>query len=571
MVDDFDAKMSAADAGSGTPAFQKAFDAMQVGVTISDLSGRIVYVNRAGAEMHGYERAELVGQPAAILGRAAARKTVTVQSLSDVSRWKRETLNVKKSGESFPVLLMSDVIEDESGRMLGIVTLCQDISEQKQQEEEEIRSALRDPLTGLASRSFFLSLADRVVQRRKRHPELMFAVLYLDLDRFEMITESLGHEAGDELLVEVAERLKQSVRPTDVVAHIAGDDFAALLDDIRDESDGTRVAKRWIAALKEPFRVVEREVFLSAKIGIALSDAAHEDGQLYLADASAAMQRARAQGEGDYAVFDRAVHKRSTQRLRLETDLRRAIDQEELRVVYQPIVDLASEQTIGFEALVRWRRDHRGFISPEEFIPVAEETGLIVSIGEWVLRTACLQLAEWRKLPGQQSLTVNVNYSARHLKRGGVVGEVLATLGEAGLSTDSIKLEITESMLMEDVEAQMKVLGELRDVGIRVAIDDFGTGYSSLAYLRRFPIDTLKIDKSFVGPADEAAAWDLVKMIVALASGMGVTVVAEGVETAGQKQRLRDMGCDLAQGYLFAKPLNAADAENHLLYGGTGL
>ncbi len=549
--------------------FGGAFDAMQLGVTISDLSGRIVYVNAAGAEMHGYERAELLGQPASILGRAAARQTVTVQSLSDVSRWKRETLNMKKSGESFPVLLLSDVIEDESGKMLGIVTLCQDISEQKQQEEEEIRSALRDPLTGLASRSFFLSLVERVVQRRKRHQDHMFAVLYLDLDRFEMVTESLGHEAGDALLIEVAERLQVSVRPTDVVARIASDDFAALLDDIRDESDGTRVAKRWIAALEEPFRVGEREIFLSAKIGIALSDAAHEDAHQYLADASAAMQRARTKGDGDYEVFDRAVHKRSTQRLRLETDLRRAIDQEEFRVVYQPLVDLASERTIGFEALVRWRHDHRGFISPVEFIPVAEETGLIVSIGEWVLRTACQQIAEWRTLPDQQSLTINVNYSARHLRRTGVVDDVLAALDDVGLPVDGMKLEITESMLMEDVETQLKVLNDLFEAGIRVAIDDFGTGYSSLSYLRRFKVDTLKIDRSFVGPADEAAAWDLVRMIVALARGMGVTVVAEGVETVGQKLRLREIGCDLAQGYLFAKPLDAAQAEEHLLQGGT--
>ncbi len=545
--------------------FREAFDATQVGVTISDLSGRIVYVNAAGAEMHGYARDELVGQPAGILGRAAARQTVTKQALTDVSRWKRETLNVKKSGESFPVLLMSDVIEDESGRMVGIVTLCQDISERKQQEEEEIRSALRDPLTGLASRSYFLLLLDRVVQRRKRHPEHMFALLYLDLDRFGMITESLGHEVGDALLVAVGERLSTSVRPTDVVARIAADEFAALLDEIRDESDGIRVAERWIAALKEPFRVAGREVFLSAKIGIALSDAAHEDAHQYLADASAAMQRARAQGDGDYQVFDRAVHKRSTQRLRLETDLRRAIDQHELTVVYQPIVDLRSERTVGFEALVRWRHGHRGFISPAEFIPVAEETGLIVPIGEWVLRTACQQLVVWRKHEAHRSLTVNVNYSARHLRRSGVVADVLATVDRVGLPPECLKLEITESMLMEDAETQIRVLPELREAGIGVAIDDFGTGYSSLSYLRRFQIDTLKIDRSFVGPADEDAAWDLVRMIVALARGMGVSVVAEGVETAGQKLRLRDMGCDLAQGYLFGKPLDAAEAEEHLL------
>jgi diguanylate cyclase (GGDEF)-like protein/PAS domain S-box-containing protein len=544
--------------------FRDAFDAIQVGVTISDVSGNIVYVNPAAAAMHGYQAAELVGQPSSILGAAAARTTVTQQSLSDVSRWKRETLNLRKNGESFPVLLMSDVLEDASGKALAIVTVCQDISERKQREEAEVRAALRDPLTGLASRSFFLSLLDRVVQRRKRRPEHRFAVLYLELDRFTMITESLGHAAGDALLTAVAERLSASTRPTDVVARISADVFAALLDGIEDESDSVRVAERWITAFVESFRVGASDLFLSAKIGIALSDAGHDDAEQYLADASAALQRARAKGDADYEVFNRAVHKRFTQRLRLETDLRRAIDLEEFRVVFQPIVDLRSELVVGFEALVRWSHDERGFISPGEFIPVAEETGLIVPIGTWVLQTACQQLAMWRTRFQHADLTLNVNYTARHLRRADVVDEVLATLDAAGLPPQCLKLEITETMLMEDAETQIGVLTALREAGIRVAIDDFGTGYSSLSYLRRFHVDTLKIDRSFLGATEDATAWDIVKMIVALASGMGVSVVAEGVETVGQKNILRELGCDLGQGYLFGRPMDAAAADRLL-------
>jgi diguanylate cyclase (GGDEF)-like protein len=505
-----------------------------------------------------------VGQTSSVLGAPAARKTVTRQALSDVTRWKRETLNLRKDGETFPVLLMSDVIEDASGRTLGIITLCQDISERKQQEEQEIRAALRDPLTGLASRSFFLLLLDRVVQRRKRHPERRFAVLYLDLDRFTLITESLGHETGDALLTAVAERLAAAVRPTDVVARISADVFVALLDEVGGESDGIVVAKRWIGEFAEPFRVGGSELFLSAKIGIALSDQDHEDPEQYLTDASAALQRARAKDDADYEVFNSAVHKRFTQRLRLETDLRRAIDQEQFRVVYQPIVDLKSERIVGFEALVRWNHDARGFLSPAEFIPIAEETGLIVPIGEWVLRTACAQLAAWRRRPPDRDLTVNVNYSPRHLRRADVVDEVLATLHDVELPPEGLKLEITETMLMQDAEAQLSVLPTLRDAGIRVAIDDFGTGYSSLSYLRRFHVDTLKIDRSFLGASEESAAWDIVEMIVALSRGMGVSVVAEGVETPEQAKVLRELGCDLGQGYLFGRPMDAEAAERLL-------
>ncbi len=544
---------------------RNAFDALQLGVLISDPSGLIIYVNPAAATMHGYDAAELIGQPARMLGAAAARRTLALDTTPDAQHWIGEALNVKKGGELFPVLVGSDLLVDASGQTLGTVIIYQDVSEQKRQEEAAIRASLRDPLTGLASRAFLLQLLERMVQRRRRHPEHRFAVLYLDLDRFALINNSLGHAAGDALLTEVARRLAASTRPNDIVARVASDEFVALLDDIRDESDGSRVAQRWLAALEQPFPVVGGEVFLAATIGIALSDAAHEGAEPYLTDASVALQRARSQGVATYQVSDPEAHQRSAMRLRLETDLRRAIEHDQLRVFYQPIVDLRSERVVGLEALVRWQHDERGLLPPAEFISVAEETGLILPIGAWVLRSACRQLAAWRqRWPGLGPLTVNVNVSARHLRQADIVDQVRATLAETGLPPENLKLEITETMLMDDAESQLKAVGALRHAAIGVVIDDFGTGYSSLSYLRRFRVDTLKIDRSFVRASEEAEAWAIVSMIVALARWMGISVVAEGVEQADQKLRLRELGCELAQGYLFGRPADA-DATERLL------
>lgn len=542
-----------------------AFDVLQLGVTITDPSGLLTYVNPAAAATHGYEAGELIGQAAHVLGGASAHQVLTPGPLANARRWTRETVNVRKNGESFPVLLMSDVLLDAAGNPLGVVTVYEDIPERKRQAEAAAGAGLRDPLTGLVSRGFLLGVLDRVVQRRKRYPERRFAVLYLDLDRFARINDSLGHEVGDILLTGVGHRLATSVRPSDVVARIAGDEFAALLEDTRSEADGIRVAERWVAALATPFHVAGRELFLSANIGIALSDAGHEDAHQYLADASAAMQRARGQGHPPYQVFDRAVHKRSTGLLRLEMDLRQAVEHDQLRVAYQPIVDLRTEQCTGFEALVRWQRDENSLVPPGDFIPVAEQTGLILSIEAWVLRAACQQLAAWRqRFPGHGGLTISVNFSARHLRQPDVVDEVLATLGEAGLPPESLKLEITETMLMEEAETQLRAVTALRRARVGVVIDDFGTGYSSLAYLRRFRVDTLKIDRSFLGATDEGDAWAIVHMIVALARSMDIIVVAEGVERADQKGRLQELGCNFGQGFLLGRPMEASTADQFL-------
>ena len=408
---------------------RQALDRMQFGVTISDSSGGIAYANPALEGMHGYGAGELVGQPSHVLGAPSARRTLAASDLSDRQMWRRETLNKRKNGETFPVHLTSNVLYDDAGAMQGLITICENISDQKQQQEQEEREALRDSLTGLASREFFLQLVQRVVERRKRHTNRQFAVLYVDLDRFNLINESLGHEVGDRLLIGVADRLVACVRPSDVVARIAGDEFALLLDDLEGERGSAQVAQRILKEFEAAFEVAGRSLYVNPSIGIVLSDARYSSAEQYVADAAAAMNRARAQREGNYAIFDQAVHQRATQRLRLETDLRLAVDRSEFRVLYQPIVDLPTEAICGFEALVRWNHSERGIVGPNEFIPVAEETGLIVPIGREVMRMACATMAAWReRYAGIPDLCVNVNMSARHLRREDVVDEVLDAL-----------------------------------------------------------------------------------------------------------------------------------------------
>lgn len=549
---------------SADPDPRHILDAMKLGVTVHDARGVILYCNPAEARLHGYDPDDLVGQPASILGAPEIRGSQPHPASERHDHWQRDSLNVRKTGEVFPVRLRSDVIRGQGGAIVGVVTTCEDISAAKRAEERQSRDALEDALTGLANRDFFLQLLARTVKRTARQPDLRFAVLYTNFHRFGLINETLGHEAGDHLLAVAGTLLKDTVRPTDVAARIASDEFAVLLDGIRNRTDATRVAERILERFEQPFTVNAKEVYLSPHIGIAVSQAGIEDPLRYLKDANQAMFRARDGGEKGYAVFDVTVHRRATQRLQLETDLRRAIQQDELRAFYQPIVDLKTGGIVGFEALARWAHPQRGMTPPGEFIAAAEETGLVVPMGSWMLRAACRQLSEWRqKLPGWE-LSMNVNFSARHLRQANVVDEVQEVLRETGLAPECLKLELTETVLMEGADYHVGILQHLRDVGIAVVIDDFGTGYSSLSYLQRFPVHALKIDRSFVAAAREKGDWDIVRMIIALARDKKALVVAEGVEDEQQAQRLIDLGCDRAQGYLYSRPVEAEVAEQLL-------
>jgi diguanylate cyclase (GGDEF)-like protein/PAS domain S-box-containing protein len=452
------------------------------------------------------------------------------------------------------VLVRGTAQRDSNGRATRIAGSLTDITSARS----------RDPLTGLANRALFLDRMEHALARAKRDAEAHFACLFLDCDRFKVVNDSLGHSAGDALLVDIARRLQSCVRTVDTVARFGGDEFAVLLEDAREPDGPTRVADRIVEALSRPFKLGEREVFTGASVGIAMGRPIYTRPEELLRDADSAMYRAKASGRGRVAVFDEQMHARALTVLQLESELRRAIEATQLEVFYQPIVT-AKEALTGFEALVRWRHPVRGFVVPDSFIPLAEETGVISGIDRYVLRAACQQLAEWRKT--KADLTMSVNASQKQLAAPGAAQLVLVALVESGLPPESLSIEVTESVVM-DHPAAVANLSMLKEHGVRIVMDDFGTGYSSLAYLHRLPFTGLKIDRSFVHRlGEDVMAREVVRAIITLGRGLGLTVTAEGVETPSQLEMLTSLGCELMQGYKFGVPKNAVETAMRWLTG----
>jgi diguanylate cyclase (GGDEF)-like protein len=469
-----------------------------------------------------------------------------------------------------------------------------DITDRKLAEERLIHNAFYDQLTGLANRALFMDRLRQAMRRAKESSEgnassqpYLLAVLFLNLNRFKLVNNSLGNQVGDQLLQNFARRLQTCLRPTDTVARLGGDEFGILLEDIQDVSDATRVAESIDKTLSAPFYLDETEVFMTLSIGIALNTS-NDDSEVnsegdtatlkqtdyrllqpedLLRDAGIAMYRAKAQGKSCYEVFDAAMHRCALERLQIETDLRRAIERQEFRVHYQPIVSLSTGKIIGFEALVRWQHPQRGLVSPTEFIPTAEETGLITPIGWWTLREACRQLKIWQEqFPAAQPLTINVNLSGKQFVQPALLDEIDKILQETNLVTGSLKLEITESLVMENPDLVRDLLLELKKRNIHLCIDDFGTGYSSLSRLHHFPISTLKIDRSFVsriGALGENS--EIVQAIVTLAQTLSMDVVAEGIELLEQVSPLIALQCEYGQGYFFSKPVDSEAARAMLI------
>jgi diguanylate cyclase (GGDEF)-like protein len=430
-------------------------------------------------------------------------------------------------------------------------------------------AAFHDALTGLPNRSLFTDHLRVALRRAHQSEKYLFAVLFLDLDRFKNINDSLGHPCGDELLILVARRLEGCIRQTDMVARFGGDEFAILLDAINDASDAVRVAEKVQQAISAPFQLASHEAITTSSIGVALSTSGYVEAEDIIRDADTAMYRAKDRGKARYEIFDTAMHTRAVTLLRLESDLRRALEKEELCVYYQPIVSLAGRELYGFEALVRWQHPERGLILPDEFIPLAEETSLILPLGLQVLREACNQLRTWQqRSPSNRDLIMSVNLSGKQLNQPDLIERIQEVLQECQIKPWHLKVEITETVVMENPEVAAVTLGKLRNLGVRLSIDDFGTGYSSLSYLNRFPVDTLKIDRSFVTSMNEADEnLQIVKTIVTLAGNLGMQVVAEGIETEKQLNELRLLKCQYGQGYLFSKPLDVMEADLFILNG----
>ena len=436
----------------------------------------------------------------------------------------------------------------------------------KKWEEKLVHTAFHDPLTDLPNRLLFLDRLGLCVSRSKRHPDYLFAVLYMDLDRFKMINDSMGHALGDRLLVEVGRRLQTSLRDTDTVSRLGGDEFAVLMDDIHHASDVSRAVERVREQFLLSFNLDGREVFTTASIGIALSSPGYHSAEELLRDADTAMYRAKVAGEGRHEVFDKSMHEQAVRLLKIETDLRRAIERKELRLHYQPIMSLHTGLLAGFEALVRWQHPDLGLLSPLEFIPVAEQSNLIIAVTQAVLQEACSQARIWRsQFPPDLLFSISVNVPAKYLTKPDLVQEISALIAEHDLPAEYLRLEMTESGIMEDPESASQALSRLSELGVKTHIDDFGTGYSSLSYLANLPVHALKIDRAFVSQLDvDERKSMIVRSVVALAHNLGLKVIAEGVETPHQLDYLKALKCQYGQGYLFSTPRDSEQATQFI-------
>ncbi len=685
-------------------ALKKVFDTMQIGVTISDVNGRILYVNPADAEMHGYKVEELLGEDVRIFAPTKRWNPMNLEEIKSLHKWKRESANLRKDGSVFAAQLMSDVITDTGGEVIGIITTCEDITDRKVMEEklkeseEKFRSlvdstddsiflldsnykflfmnkkhlfrmgiseseyvgrsfsefhspeeagefilkvdevfrtgesiqneyrseknneyflqtlspikdqygmpeavtvvskditehrkteeqvrflAYFDSLTGLPNRFFFKELLDKALAHAERR-KLILATLFLDVDNFKRINDTLGHDIGDELLQAITFRLLKSVRSSDSIhranentitntlSRLGGDEFVVLLSEIADPPDAAVVARRLLKDISEPYMLKGHKVIITASIGISVYPSDGEDAQSLLKYADLAMYHAKDMGKNNYQYYTESMKSAAFERLTLEGELNKALEKDEFSVYYQAKLDVQSRKIIGMEALVRWKHPEKALISPSGFIPLAEETGQIIAIDEWVLHTACLQNRVWQD-SGFAPMVIAVNLSTSHLENRKLTKVVAQALQNSGLEPQYLELEITESKIMKNPVISIIVLNELKAMGVRIAIDDFGTGHSSLNYLRQIPIDYVKIDRSFVmnittAPNDTA----IIKSIITLAHSLNLKVIAEGVETEQQLAFLRELECDEVQGYLFSKPL-PADMFTQLLKDGKTL
>jgi len=562
--------------GSSDEALSEFLDFLPVGAAIIAPDGRLLSCNRKGLELLGATLEQLQGidwkAPDVPLlhtdGNSMAREQLP-QNVALATREKASgTLGLERAdnGEWAWITISADPRFDAQGRIQDLVCTFEDVTQRKTTEAELAIQTFRDRLTSLPNRVLFMERLTQAILRSDRR-RLNTGVLFLDLDRFKVINDSLSHDAGDQLLVQVAKRIRASLRPEDTVARLGGDEFVVLFEDLPKASDAMRVAERIQQAFGAAFQLQGQEAYTTCSMGLALSASSATVPSELVRDAEVAMYRAKAKREGSIEIFDPSMNAQALARFQMESELRRALERNEFLLYYQPLVSLRSGTIEGWEALVRWKHPERGMIPPLDFISLAEETGLIVPLGKWVLEEAVRQASLWAgQFPADPPRLISVNISGRQFQQRDLIATVMSALDETGFDPRCLKLEITESVMMRDPQASLEAMKVFSGHRIHLVIDDFGTGYSSLSYLKRFPVDTLKVDKSFVdGLGKDPESTAIVQAVISLAKSLGMRVTAEGIETKEQLEHLRSLDCDQGQGYFLARPLTAVAAEELLM------
>jgi Amt family ammonium transporter len=539
--------------------FSQLFANSPQAIVIIDTRRNVINCNAGFEQLFGYRAVDIVGfgmRALIVPDELQAECENLRNAILDGRTVQCETSRRHRNGTLIPVDMIGFPVR-VGDAINGILYIYQDISERKSFEAQITHQAFHDGLTGLPNRTLFGERLERALERSRRRPELFYAVLMIDLNKFKTVNDTLGHPAGDQLLIEVGKRLGDCVRAVDTVARLGGDEFAIILEEFTSRKELLKVARRMHSVLCEPFMLCGNDITPGASIGIVPRMAGYTSAEDVLRDADIAMYRAKQLGKG-MMLFDQRMHQELVESINLEAELREVLANDGLTLHYQPIVTVAEERLQGFEALVRWDHPLRGMVPPDRFIPLAEETGLIVELGKWVIAEACRTLRTWQdSLVCARDLTMSVNVSCRQFAKPGLVEHVLEVLRHNDLDPACLKIEVTESVLMHDISRSVTELNRLRSLGVQIAIDDFGTGYSSLSYLRRMPIDHLKIDRSFISGFEEAQENDqIVCSIISLARSLGLTVIAEGVENREQLERLRTLNCDQAQGFMFSRPVD---------------